>query len=132
MLTKPKARQPNAQSKEDTMKKVIVILLFAAFAVAGLASHNAFANGQEKAAAVQKESRWHGVIVRINKDDSTMDVRKGNVERKIHFDSSTKWTQGTKVIDMSEFKEGSDVICLGAYPSGSVVMNATRIDLRRK
>jgi Cu/Ag efflux protein CusF len=114
------------------MRKVIVILLFAAFAVVGLAAQVAVANGQEKAAAAPKESRWHGIIVRFDKDASTMDVRKGNVERKIHFDSSTKWTQGTKVIDMSEFKEGADVICLGTYESGTVVMNATRIDLRRK
>ena len=121
-----------AKSKEDTMRKVIVILLFAAFAVAGLALSNAFANGQEKAPATAKESRWHGIIVRIDKDASTMDVRRGNVERKIHWDSSTKWTEGTKTIDMSEFKEGADVICLGTYPSGSVVMDATRIDLRRK
>jgi hypothetical protein len=34
--------------------------------------------------------------------------------------------------DMSEFKEGSDVICLGTYESGSAVMNATRIDLRKR
>jgi len=119
-----------AKSKEDTMRKVIVILLFAAFAVAGLALSIALA--QEKAPAAAKESRWHGIIVRIDKDASTMDVRRGNVERKIHWDSSTKWTEGTKTIDMSDFKEGADVICLGAYPSGSVVMNATRIDLRRK
>jgi Cu/Ag efflux protein CusF len=113
------------------MRKVIVILLFAAFAVVGLALHNAVANGQEKAAAGPKESRWKGVIVRINKDQSTMDVRGGTVEKKIHFDSSTKWTEGKKVIDMSEFKEGSHVVCLGSYESGSVVMNATRIDLHR-
>jgi Cu/Ag efflux protein CusF len=112
------------------MRKVIVILLFAAFAVAGLALSIALA--QEKAPAAAKESRWHGIIIRIDKDASTMDVRRGNVERKIHWDSSTKWTEGTKVIDMSEIKEGADVICLGTYPSGSVVMNATRIDLRRK
>jgi Cu/Ag efflux protein CusF len=112
------------------MRKVVVIPLFAAFAVAGLALGIALA--QEKAPAAPKESRWHGIIIRIDKDASTMDVRKGNIEKKIHWDSSTKWTEGTKVIDMSEFKEGADVICLGTYPSGSVVMNATRIDLRRK
>jgi Cu/Ag efflux protein CusF len=114
------------------MRKVIVILLFVAFAVVGLASHNAVANGQEKAAGAPNEARWHGVIVRIDKDKSTMDVRKGTIEKKIHFDSSTKWTRGTKAADMSDFKEGSDVICLGTYESGSVVMNATRIDLRRQ
>ena len=114
------------------MRRARVVLLFAAFAVAALALGIAFANGQEKAPAAAKESRWHGIIIRIDKDASTMDVKRGNVERKIHWDSSTKWTEGTKDIDMSEFKEGSDVICLGTYPSGSVVMNATRIDLRRK
>ena len=95
------------------MRKVTVILLFAAFAVVGLAAHVAVANGQEKAAAAPKESRWHGQIMRINTNESTMDVRKGDIERKVHFDSSTKWTEGTKAIDMSEFKEGEDVICLG-------------------
>jgi len=114
------------------MRKTIIILLFATFAVVGLAAHVAVANGQEKAAAAPKESRWHGIIMRINKDESTMDVRKGNIERKIHFDSSTKWTEGTKAIDMSEIKVGADVICLGTYEKGSVVMNATRIDLRKK
>jgi Cu/Ag efflux protein CusF len=121
-----------AESREDTMRRAKVVLLFAAFVVAGLALGIAFAKGQEKAPAAAKEGRWHGVIVRIDKDASTMDVRKGTIEKKIHWDSSTKWTEGTKVVDMSEFKEGTDVICLGTYPSGSVVMNATRIDLRRK
>jgi Cu/Ag efflux protein CusF len=114
------------------MKKVIVILMFALFAVVGFTVGNAIANGQEKTAVAPKESRWHGVIVRINKDASTMDVRRGTFEKKIHWDSSTKWTKGTKPADMSEFKEGSDVICLGTYESGSVVMNATRIDLRKE
>jgi Cu/Ag efflux protein CusF len=115
------------------MKKVIVILLCTVFAVVGLAAHYALANGQEKAAAAPKESRWHGVIVMIDKDKSTMDVRRENVVKTIHFDSSTKWTEakGAKAIDMSEFKEGSEVVCLGTYKKGSVVMNATNIDLRR-
>jgi len=63
-----------------------------------------------------------------------MDVRRESMTKTIHYDSSTKWTEakGTKVIDMSEFKEGSDVICLGTYESGSVVMNAKQIDLHRQ
>lgn len=113
------------------MKKVIVILMFVLFA-AGFAVGSAVAIGQDKATVAPKESRWHGVIVRINKDASTMDVRRGTFEKKIHWDSSTKWTKGTKPADLGEFKEGSDVICLGTYESGSVVMNATRIDLRTK
>jgi len=111
------------------MRKAIVILLFAVFAVVGLA---ALAYAQEKAAAAPKESRWHGTIININKEKSTIDVRKQTIVKTIHYDSSTKWTEGTKALDMSEFKEGMIVICLGTYESGSVVMNATRIDLRRR
>jgi hypothetical protein len=114
------------------MRKVIVILLFAVFAVAGLAAHIAVANGQEKVAAGPTQSRWHGTIVNINKDKSTMDVRREGVVRTIHYDSSTKFTEGNKVIDLKDLKEGMRVICLGTYEKGSVVMNATRIDLRRQ
>jgi len=115
------------------LKKLIVILLFAVFAVVGFALQNAVANGQEKAGSAPKLSRWHGKIVMFDKDKSTMDVRRENIVKTIHFDSSTKWTEdkGNKVIDMNEFKEGSEVVCLGTYKKGSVVMNATNIDLRR-
>jgi hypothetical protein len=85
-----KARQPAAHSNEDTRRKAVIILLFVVFAVAGLASLNAVANGKEKTLGGPKQGRWHGVILRIDKDNSTMDVRKGNLEKKIHFDSSTK------------------------------------------
>jgi len=134
ILARPKARRPDAQPKENTMRKVIVILLFAVFAVVGLAPQNAIANGQQKAAAGLKLSRWHGIIIGLNKDKSTMDVRRGAFVKTIHYDSSTKLTEarGTKVIDMSEFKEGSDVICLGTYETGGVVMNAKQIELRRQ
>jgi hypothetical protein len=110
--------------------KVIVILLSLAFAMGGLATHYAVANGQAKPAAGPREMRWHGAIVRINKDQSTMDVRNGGYQKRIHFDSSTKWTQGTKPADKSEFKEGVQVTCFGNYKAGSVVMDASRIDLR--
>jgi hypothetical protein len=106
--------------------------MFVLFAAAGLVVGSAIAIGQDKTKVTPKESSWHGVIVRINKDASTMDVRRGTFEKKIHWGSSTKWTKDAKPADMSEFKEGSDVICLGTYESGSVVMNATRIDLRKE
>jgi hypothetical protein len=79
--------------------------MFALFAVVGFAVGNVVANGQEKTAAAPKESRWHGVIVRINKGKSTMDARRQSIIKTIHYDSATKWTEakGTKVIDMSEF-----------------------------
>jgi hypothetical protein len=113
------------------MRKVIVILLFAVFAVVGLASHNAVANGQEKEAAGPKQGRWHGMIVRMDKEASTLDVRKDNTVKRIYYDSSTKWTEGTKIIEMSEFKENMDVICLGTYDEKGH-LHATRIQLQRR
>ena len=113
------------------MRKVIVILLFAVFAVVGLASHNAFAGGQEKEAASAKKGRWHGIIVRIDKEGSNLDVSRENTVRRIYYDSSTQWTDGTKVIEMGEFKEGMDVICLGTYDEKGH-LHATRIQLQRR
>lgn len=113
------------------MRKVIVILLFVMFAMVGLAPHNAVANGQQKAAAAPKQGRWHGIIVRMDKEGSTLDVRRDNTVRTIYYDSSTKWTEGTKVIEMSEFKEGMDVICLGTYDEKGH-LHATRIQLQRR
>jgi len=116
------------------MRRVVFYALIALFTVAGYWVRPASA--QEEKAASTKELRWHGVIVRWNKDQSTLDVRKGTVTKTIHYDSSTQWTQAAggnkpKPAEMSEFTEGSDVICLGkAGEKGSFV--ATRIDLRQK
>ena len=58
-----------------------------------------------------------------------MDVRRRTgVEKKVYFDSSTKWTEGKKIIDKSEFKEGTDVICLGKYDEKGE-LHATQVNL---
>ncbi len=113
------------------MKKACLAALLVQFAVLGLAVPRTTAQenkekGQKASAAA--EARWSGVIVRLNKDTSTATVRKQHIEKIIHFDSSTKWTKGTHNIDMSQFKEGDRVICLGKYDDKEFV--ASRIDLR--
>ena len=112
------------------MRKVVVILLFAMFAVVGLAPQNGVAKGQDKPAAA-KQSRWDGHIVRMDKDGSWMDVRNSKgVEKRIHWTSSTSWTKVNKpVTDQSIFKEDERVICLGNYNDKTEFI-ATRIDLR--
>jgi hypothetical protein len=75
---------------------------------------------KEKAA---KEARWDGIITRNSKDKSTLSVRQrsSNVEKTIHYDSSTQWisqehlSRNTKMIDASQVKDGDRVICLGTY-----------------
>jgi Ni/Co efflux regulator RcnB len=117
---------------EDVMKRIMLCLLAAAFMLAGYGVKTMAAQEKkEKTAAAEKQLRWHGIIVRINKDQSSMDVRKGNIERKIYFDSSTQWTKGKEVLsDMSQYKEGSDVICLGKADAKGE-FHATRVDLRQ-
>ena len=98
--------------------------------VPAAASSSSVVQEEKEEAAAEKQLRWHGVIVRINKDQSTMDVRKGTIEMRIRFDASTQWTKGEKVLpDMSQFKEGSDVICIGkAGAKGEFY--ATRVQLQ--
>ena len=112
------------------MKKLILLLMAAVFAAAVLAPSPAVAQEKtEKKAAAAKEARWHGTLVRMNTDKSSMTVVRNRVDKRIYFDSSTKWTKGTKVIEASEIKEGADVICLGQYDEKGE-FHATRIDLR--
>jgi Ni/Co efflux regulator RcnB len=116
---------------EDFMKKILVLVLLGVFATLGFAAQTVKAQEKkEKPAAAAKQERWHGTLLRFSTDTSSIDVRKGTNEKKIYYDSSTKWTKGTKTVDMSEFKEGSDVICLGKYDEKGE-FHATRIDLRR-
>lgn len=108
------------------MRKVLASLLIVLFAVIGLAA-------QEKAAGEKKkEVRWHGTIIRSDKEASTLTVRQrgGTIERVVHYSSATQWTKLNKPGgDPSEFKDGSRVICLGNYDENKEFV-ATRIDLR--
>jgi hypothetical protein len=90
-----------------------------------------------KAEKTAKQARWEGIVIRTNKDQSTITVRKvePSVERDIHYDSSTRFTSqehaSKKVndIDASQIKEEDRVICLGTYdPKGN--FQATLISKR--
>lgn len=77
----------------------------------------------DKAEKPAKQARWEGIVIRTNKDQSTITVRKAgsSLERDIHYDSSTKFTAqehaSKKVtdIDPSQIKEEDRVIVLGNY-----------------
>jgi hypothetical protein len=129
----PVLRQQGAEPMEDAMKKVLILVLLGVFATIAFAAQTVKAQEKkEKPAVAAKEVRWHGTLLRFSTDATSIDVRKGTIEKKIYFDSSTKWTKdkGTKTIDMKEFKDGSDVICLGKYDEKGE-FHATRIDFRR-
>lgn len=115
--------------------KVSVILLSlvlagAVFAAVPAGAQQAVAEKKDGAA---KETKWQGHVLRINKDESTIDIRGGTAPskdlRKVAFDSSTEWTKLGKPAQQDEFKEASFVIVLG-HVDDKGVLHATRIDLR--
>jgi hypothetical protein len=107
-----------------------LVLAGAVFAAVPAGTQQAFAETKDGA---PKETKWQGHVVRINKDESTMDIRGGSAPskepRKVAFDSSTKWTKLGKPAEQDEFKEASFVIVLG-HLDDKGVLHATRIDLR--
>jgi hypothetical protein len=111
---------------EDAMRRAVVFLLFPVLVLAGYRVRAAAAQETQQKAT---QGRWHGVIARWDKENSVLDVQKGNAVRKVYYDSSTQWTEGTKTIDMSQFKEGSEVNCIGTYDKNTG-LHATRIDLK--
>lgn len=106
------------------MRKVSVFVLVAVFA--------ALVAAVSPSKASAKDLRWHGVLVRVSEDGSTLTVRKGNVEKAIHVNADTKYTkaEGNKAVDIekSDIKEGDDLICIGKDEKGDFV--ATRVDKR--
>jgi hypothetical protein len=122
---------------EDAMKGFLALLsLVVAGAVfVAMPASGGQAAAETKAQAAKKETKWQGSVVRINKEESQMDIRGGinsNAEdvRKVAYDSSTQWTKGGKPGQQDEVKEGSFVIVLGNVDNKGV-LHATRIDLRQ-
>jgi hypothetical protein len=113
------------------MLKKQVTILFALALILLLASA-VFAQN-----AADKQERVEGKIVRSDKDNSSLTVRApdSNVERKVVYDSSTKWVSqyhGDKKInniDPAEVKDDDYVICKGTFDK-SGVLHATVISKR--
>ena len=105
-------------------KKLLPPLFFALVLALSLPMlAQAYKDTDAKGAHAAKQARWEGIVIRTNKDQSTITVRKAgsSVERDIHYDSSTKFTaqeHGSKkvdTIDPSQIKEEDRVICLGTF-----------------
>ena len=117
----PVKRRKNMLKKQFTM----LLMLALAFPLAS-------------AVLAQKEpGRVEGRIVRSSKDDSSLTVRlpDSTVEKKVVYDSSTKWVSqyhGDKKvnnIDPAEVKDEDYVICTGTFDK-SGVFHATSISKR--
>jgi hypothetical protein len=117
-------RQLKIQSREDSMKRILVLLLIAVFAAIGLAAQDQPAGGEkEKKVSAAKLDRWSGSILRMDKDGMTLTVRKkGGMEKIIHYSSATAWTKKAGgAADSSTLKEGDRVVCHGKYEGDKFV-----------
>jgi hypothetical protein len=85
-------------------------------------------NAQEKKKE-SKEDRLSGTVHMINKDTSTVTIRRGNIQRQIVYNADTKVTYRNQPSTMEEVKEGRRVICLGKFNDKTQLV-ATRIDVR--
>jgi hypothetical protein len=116
------------------VKKLLTVLFTSVLAFPLSTVFAPEAGAQDKAA---KEARWEGVIIRSDKDKSTLTVRKvgSALEKTVVYDSSTKWVSqehGSKKvndIDSSQVKDNDRVICQGTYDKDSV-LHATLISKR--
>lgn len=113
---------------------VLSTLILAGAVIAGYPVSGQAGQDKKPAKTEAKETKWQGHIIRINKDESTIDIRGGlkntdSDEKKVAYDSSTRWTNLGKPAEQSDFKDGSFVIVLG-HADDKGVLHATRIDLR--
>ncbi len=117
------------------VKKLLTLMLTSV--LAWPLSTAVFAQEAPAKVKAEKESRWEGVIIRSDKDKSTLTVRKvgSSIEKIVVYDSSTKWVSqehGSKKvndIDASQVKDNDRVICKGTYNKDSV-LRATLISKR--
>jgi hypothetical protein len=117
------------------LKKLLTLLFTSVFAfplsMAVLAQE---APAQAKPAM---ESRWEGVVIRSDKDHSTLTVRNvgSTLERTVEYDSSTRWVSqehGSKKvndIDASQVKDNDRAICTGTWDKNGI-LHATLISKR--
>ena len=116
------------------MKKVATMLVIVMLASLGALSVLGLAQGKKETGTgtcPQGQVRWHGTITRSNKDSKTITVRRrgGQVERLLHYTDDTVWTEMNKPAQMSDIKDGDDVItCSEAKEKGTLYL--TRVDKR--
>ena len=114
---------------------LLASLLLSSLSILAFAQQASEREGKKQASA-QGKDRWEGIVVRSDKDKSTLTVRKrgSSEERTVVYDSSTKFASqehGKKAtpIDASQIKDGDRVIALGTLDKNGV-LHATLISKR--
>ena len=109
------------------MKELISLLagvcLFLSLAMAS-------AEGQAKTST--KEDKLTGTVHMVDKDTSTIIIRKGAVQRKVVYNTETKFTIQEKTQgSIDDVIVGRRAVCVGTFNNRTQLM-ATRVDVRTK
>src|SRR5262245_18442177 len=109
--------------------KVKISLLACIFLLLTLA---AAASGEGQKKTPTKEDRLSGTVHMIDKDTSTIIIRKGTVQRKVVYNAETKFTiQSKPGGSLDDVIVGRRAICLGTFNDKTHLV-ATRVDVRTK
>ena len=77
-----------------------------------------------------KQDQLNGIVRMINKDTSTITIRKGAVERQIAYTPDTKFVMGTvgnsKPSSIDELKDGWYVHCFGTFEGTKLAAKSCR------
>ena len=108
--------------------KELISLLAGVFLLLSLAT--ASAEGQKKTST--KEDRLAGTVHMIDKETSTIIIRKGAVQRKVVYNAETKFTiQNKPSGSIDDVIVGRRAICLGTFNDKTQLV-ATHVDVRTK
>jgi len=90
------------------------------------------ASAEDQKKSSTKEDRLSGTVHRIDKDTSTIIIRKGAVQRKVVYNAETKFTiQNKPDGSIDDVIVGRRVICLGKFNDKAQLL-ATRVEVRSR
>ena len=90
----------------------------------------ASAQEEKKAEAKpKKEDRLSGTVQMMDKNTSTITLRKDSVTRSVVYTTDTKFTKHNKPGSLDDVKEGRRLICLGKFDEKARLV-ARHIDVR--
>jgi hypothetical protein len=97
-----------------------------------LMSLAAMASGEDQKKTSTKEDRLSGTVHMVDKDTTTIIIRKGTVQRKVVYNAETKFTSQNKPGgSIDDVIVGRRVICLGTFNNKTQLV-ATRVDVRSR
>jgi hypothetical protein len=88
-------------------------------------------SAQDQKNVSTKEDRLSGTVHAIDKDTSSIVIRKGAGQRRAIYNAETKFTIQNKPGSIDDVIVGMQITCLGSFNDKSQLL-ATRVDIRSR